>query len=71
MFTLAGDHDRYDMMVRDEALRAYVAEYGAGLPLYLTRFVQDEIARQLDDRRTLGQRLTEKAKSWRRDRRAR
>lgn len=71
MFALADDHDRYDMLVRDEALRAYVAVHGPGLPLYLTRFVQDEIARQLDDRRTLGQRLTEKAKTWRRDRRTR
>lgn len=71
MFALAGDHDRYDMLVRDEALRTYVAEHGAGLPLYLTRFVQDEIARQLDTRRSLGQRVTTKAVAWWRDRRTR
>jgi len=71
MFALAQDHDDYDMMVRDEALRAYVAEHGAGLPLYLTRFLQDEIARQLDERRSLGERATHLLRRWRRERRMR
>ncbi|MGN7859971.1 glycosyltransferase family 2 protein [Microbacterium sp. 22303] len=71
MFALAADHDLYDMMVRDEALRGYVAEHGPGLPLYLARYVQDEVARQLDERRTLGQVLTAKARTWLRERRMR
>ena len=40
-----------------------------GLPLYLTRFIQDEIARQLDDRRSLGQHLAPVVRDWRRGRR--
>jgi glycosyltransferase involved in cell wall biosynthesis len=71
MFALAGEHERYDRMVRDEALRVYVAEHGAGLPLYLSKYIQDEVARQLDERRSLGQRLTGALRDWRRDRRMR
>lgn len=71
MFALAEEHDRFDSQVRDEALRAYVRENGPGLPLYLTRFIQDEIGRQLDDRRSLGQRLTHVVRDWRRGRRRR
>lgn len=71
MFALAGEHDKYDQLVRDEALRAYVEQHGPGLALYLTRFIQDEVARQLDERRSLGQRLTGAVRDWRRERRTR
>ncbi|WP_292711736.1 glycosyltransferase [Microbacterium sp. 67-17] len=56
MFALAADHDIYDRRVRDEALRAWVRGQGDGLPLYLARVVRDEVARQLDERLSLGQR---------------
>ncbi|MDR7185316.1 glycosyltransferase involved in cell wall biosynthesis [Microbacterium trichothecenolyticum] len=45
MFVLADDHRRYDATVRDEALRRYVAEFGPGLPLFLTRFIEVEVSR--------------------------
>ncbi|BDZ45888.1 hypothetical protein GCM10025866_17970 [Naasia aerilata] len=35
MFELAGQHSRDDLAVRDLALRAWVAENGPGLPLYI------------------------------------
>ena len=35
MFALEHLHDRDDMIVRDRELRAWVADNGAGLPLYL------------------------------------
>lgn len=66
---LLGEHSRFDALVRDEALRAWVADNGPGLPLFLTRYIQDEVARQLDLRRTLGQRLAEAVRQWRRARR--
>ncbi|MDQ4215389.1 glycosyltransferase family 2 protein [Microbacterium capsulatum] len=67
MFVLADEHDRYDRMIRDEALRAFAATHGDGLMLYLSRFVQDEIERQLAARRSLGQRAVEVARrGWRR-----
>ena len=71
MFALNDEHDRYERLVRDEALRAYVLENGPGLPLYLSKYIQDEVARQLDDRRSLGQRVTHTLRDWRRDRRKR
>ena len=71
MFALAEEHEHYDRLVRDEALRAYVRAQGPGLPLYLTRFIQDEVGRQLDERSSLGQRVTQTLRTWRRDRRAR
>ena len=71
MFALAGEHEACDRMVRDEALRAYVVEHGPGLALYLTRFIQDEVGRQLDARLSLGQRLTGAVQDWRRSRRSR
>lgn len=71
MFTLAADHDKYDLRVRDEALREFVRTHGSGLPLYLARYIQDEVARQFDERRSLGQRLTGAVRDWRRDRRSR
>ncbi|MCR2816164.1 glycosyltransferase family 2 protein [Microbacterium jiangjiandongii] len=71
MYALAAEHEHYDRLVRDEALRAYVQQHGPGLVLYLSRYIQDEVARQLDDRRSLGQRVTHTLREWRRDRRTR
>lgn len=71
VMAMRGAHDRFDKRVRDEALRAWVAQNGPGLPLYLTRLVEDEVARQLDLRRTLGQRLAGAVRDWRRSRRMR
>lgn len=71
MFVLAEEHERYDRVIRDEALREYVEREGPGLPLYLTRFIQDEVARQLDERLTLAQRMTAALREWRRGRRTR
>ena len=61
MFTLAREHERYDARIRDDALRDYVAQNGAGLVLHLTRLiteqrslmrelVHEELARELDAR---------------------
>jgi len=33
------DHEKYDALVRDAALRQYVGEHGLGLVLYLTKFI--------------------------------
>jgi glycosyltransferase involved in cell wall biosynthesis len=71
MFALAGEHERYDKLVRDEALRAYVTDFGPGLPLYLTRFVQDEVARQLAQRVSLSTHLLDRVRRWRHRRRGR
>lgn len=35
----SGDHEKYDALVRDAALRSYVSENGLGLVLYLTKFI--------------------------------
>lgn len=67
MFVLADEHDRYDRMIRDEALRAFAATHGDGLMLYLSRYIQDEVERQLSERMSLGQRAIEVARrGWRR-----
>ncbi|WP_292719474.1 glycosyltransferase family A protein [Microbacterium sp. 13-71-7] len=67
MFVLADEHDRYDRMIRDEALRSFVAAHGDGLPLYLARYIQDEVERQLAAQRSLGSYATDAArKGWRR-----
>lgn len=71
MYALATEHDHYDRLVRDEALRAYVQQHGPGLALYLARYIQDEVGRQFDERRSLGQRLTQTVRQWRNDRRTR
>lgn len=65
MFALEEEHARYDAMIRDAALREYTATHGAGLALYLTRFIPDvtrrivreEIVRELDARPSDLQRL--------------
>lgn len=33
------DHEKHDALIRDQALREYVDEHGAGLVLYLTKFI--------------------------------
>lgn len=71
MYALAAEHDRYDRLVRDEALRAYVQQNGPGLPLYLARYIQDEVERQLAERSGLGERLARAARDWHRRRRTR
>ncbi len=53
MFFLADAHSRDDAFVRDRALREYVMQYGAGLPLFLAGEINaaelraEQIARQL------------------------
>ena len=37
------DHAAVDAQLRDEALRAWVAENGPGLPLYLTKFIDQRL----------------------------
>jgi len=67
MFVLAEEHDKYDRMIRDDALRAFAATHGDGLMLYLSRYIQDEVERQLSERTSLGQRAIEVARrGWRR-----
>lgn len=71
MYALASEHEHYDRLVRDEALRGYVQEHGPGLALYLARYIQEEVGRQLDERRGPGQRVVDAARDWRRRRRTR
>lgn len=49
MFSLAEEHERFDKRIRDDALRRYAAEYGSGLPLYLTRFVRETMRETVQD----------------------
>jgi len=65
MFALAESHRRSDAKVRDDALREYAARNGPGLALYLTRFISDEVARQLDSRPSDLQRLARTVRGWR------
>lgn len=37
------DHEKYDAMIRDAALRQYVGENGLGLVLYLTKFIDQRL----------------------------
>ncbi|GGD35195.1 hypothetical protein GCM10010915_14590 [Microbacterium faecale] len=39
VISAGSEHRKYDAEVRDAALREYVREYGPGLPLYLTKFI--------------------------------
>lgn len=39
VISVGTDHDKYDALFRDAALRAYVGEHGLGLVLYLTKFI--------------------------------
>lgn len=50
MFELAGAHERDDLAVRDRELRAWVANNGAGLPLYIAlveKRIRDDITREI------------------------
>lgn len=51
MFELAAEHTRDDLVVRDRALREWVAANGAGLPLYIAsveKRLRDEMIVRLD-----------------------
>lgn len=51
VISLASRHHAADKLVRDRELRDYVASSGAGLPLYLTRYLDDrfdEMSARLD-----------------------
>lgn len=53
MFELASMHERDDLAVRDAALRKWVADNGAGLPLYMARALAElriDVERRIDDR---------------------
>jgi hypothetical protein len=55
MFELAGAHGRDDLVVRDRALRDWVATQGPGLPLYIAlveKRIREEFAQQLDRQRS-------------------
>lgn len=39
VISAGSEHRKYDAELRDAALREYVREYGPGLPLYLTKFI--------------------------------
>jgi len=39
VISVGNDHEKYDALVRDAALRSYVGEHGLGLVLYLTKFI--------------------------------
>ncbi|GAA3205403.1 glycosyltransferase family A protein [Microbacterium terregens] len=52
MFALADQHERDDVAVRDEALRRWVEENGAGLPLYIglvERRLREDMRTMFDD----------------------
>lgn len=46
MYALGDIHERYDAIVRDRALRAFVREYGPGLPLMIAGLMESTFARQ-------------------------
>lgn len=51
MFALGHLHDRDDLAVRDRELRAWVAENGVGLPLYLAdmeRRIREDVRREIE-----------------------
>lgn len=39
VISVGAEHDKYDALARDAALRSYVGEHGLGLVLYLTKFI--------------------------------
>ena len=55
----AGLHRIMDRQVRDRALRGYVGEAGLGLPLYLTRFLDDRFDEVRDSLQSLSSRTNE------------
>ncbi|MGO3904499.1 MAG: glycosyltransferase family 2 protein [Microbacterium gubbeenense] len=46
------EHAKIDAQLRDEALRAWVAKNGPGLPLYLTKFIDQRLVEMEDRIRT-------------------
>lgn len=66
MFVLASEHEYYDKLIRDEALREFAQKHGDGIMLYLSRYIQDEVARQLDERRPISRRINTALRAWRR-----
>ena len=43
VISAGSEHRKYDAELRDAALREYVREYGPGLPLYLTKFIDQRL----------------------------
>lgn len=43
VISASADHDRTDALIRDEALRQFVAEHGLGLPLFLTKYIDQRL----------------------------
>jgi hypothetical protein len=70
MFESEVAHSHDDLAVRDEALRAWVAKNGAGIPLYLAlieRRQRDEFAKMLSDlRQQLVSEIYDRHPLWRR-----
>lgn len=77
MFVLADEHELFGSRIRDAALRKFVAEYGAGLPLYIAGViaterarlhseirdaVREELSRELDARPDLARRVWRKVR---------
>lgn len=60
MFTISKLHERDDLAVRDAALRAWVAENGPGLPLYIA-LVERQLADRMDADR---ERIIREVESW-------
>lgn len=52
MYALHGDHAEYDLTMRDEALKEWTAKNGLGLPLYISRELEqntDQLDKRLDE----------------------
>lgn len=60
-------HRHFDRAVRDRELRSWVQQNGAGLPLYLTRYLDDRFAElhvRLDQLREQGDRAERAIRRW-------
>ncbi len=44
VFEAAADHRKFDLLVREERFKEWVAAHGLGLPLYLTKMTEREVA---------------------------
>lgn len=78
MFALRGDHARDDLIVRDRALREWMRQEGAGVPLMiagqfarLRRDLHADLVRELDRRHPVYAALRNLLTGWRRRRGAR
>lgn len=67
MFALEHLHDRDDMIVRDRELRAWVADNGAGLPLYLGAMERRIVAELRNETESLRRELREQRAAIRAD----